>query len=367
MREVVPELRAWRDAGVPYALATVVGVLGSAPRAPGATVAVNARGEVVGSVSGGCVEGAVYDAATEVLATGAARLDTYGVSDEDSFAVGLTCGGIIDVLVRRADPTLGDVLDTLARGEPVAVATVAGGPAPLGAALQVWPDRVAGTLGHDGLDASAAGDARRMLADGVTGTVRYGPGGEHSGDAVSVFVQSYAPPPRMLVFGAIDHAGALARIGRYLGYRVTICDARPVFATARRFPDADEVVCAWPHAYLARTAVDRRTVICVLTHDPKFDVPLLVGALRTPAGYVGAMGSRRTHERRVALLRERGVTPEELARLAAPIGLDLGGHTPEETALAIAAEIVAARHGGTGRRLSTLTGPIHAASTVPAG
>ena len=164
-----------------------------------------------------------------------------------------------------------------------------------------------------------------------------------------MFVESYAPPPRMLVFGAIDFAAAVARIGSFLGYRVTVCDARAVFATARRFPDADEVVVEWPHRYLGRgRQVDERTVICVLTHDPKFDVPLLEVALRTPAWYVGAMGSRRTHDDRLDRLREAGMTEDELARLRSPIGLDLGARTPEETAVSVAAEIVAGRWGGTG-------------------
>jgi xanthine dehydrogenase accessory factor len=163
----------------------------------------------------------------------------------------------------------------------------------------------------------------------------------------------------MLVFGAIDFAAAVARAGKFLGYRVTVCDARPIFATRARFPDADEVVTDWPHRYLAGQAVDARTVICVLTHDPKFDVPLLEVALRTPAAYIGAMGSRRTHDDRLARLREVGLTEDELARLRSPIGLDLGARTPEETAVAIAAELIQLRWGGSGRPLTATTGRIH--------
>ena len=174
-----------------------------------------------------------------------------------------------------------------------------------------------------------------------------------------MFVQSFAPPPRMLVFGAIDFAAAVARVGKFLGYRVTVCDARAVFATPKRFPDADEVVVEWPHRYLETVDVDARTVICVLTHDPKFDVPLLEVALRTDAAYIGAMGSRRTHDDRLARLRDEGVSEEALARIASPIGLDIGARTPEETAVSIAAEIVALRWGGTGRRLGDTDGPIH--------
>jgi len=202
-----------------------------------------------------------------------------------------------------------------------------------------------------------------MLAQGLTGVRRYGPRGERRGDALAVFVHSFAPPPHLLVFGAIDFAAAVARIGKFLGYRVTVCDARPVFATAKRFPEADEVVVKWPHKFLGERAaaggVDERTAICVLTHDPKFDVPLLEVALRTPAGYIGAMGSRRTHRDRMARLRRAGLTEAELARLRSPIGLDLGARTPEETAVSIAAELIQLRWGGSGRPLTETTGRIH--------
>ena len=198
-----------------------------------------------------------------------------------------------------------------------------------------------------------------MLAQGLTAVRRYGPDGERRRDELGVFVQSFAPPPRMLVFGAIDFAAAVARAGKFLGYQVTVCDARPVFATRARFPDADEVVTDWPHRYLAGTKVDSRTVICVLTHDPKFDVPLLEVALRTPAAYIGAMGSRRTHDDRLARLREAGLSDAELARLRSPIGLDLGARTPEETAVAIAAELIQLRWGGSGQPLTATTGRIH--------
>ena len=198
-----------------------------------------------------------------------------------------------------------------------------------------------------------------MLAQGLTGVRHYGEHGERRLDDLSVFVQSFAPPPRMLVFGAIDFAAAVARAGKFLGYRVTVCDARPIFATNARFPDADEVVVDWPHRYLAQTPIDSRTVICVLTHDPKFDVPVLEVALRTPAGYIGAMGSRRTHDDRLARLREAGLTEDELARLRSPIGLDLGARTPEETAVSVAAELIQLRWGGSGQPLTATTGRIH--------
>ncbi|WP_327319926.1 XdhC/CoxI family protein [Streptomyces sp. NBC_01235] len=366
MREILPVLNGWYAAGVPFGLATVVAVSRSAPRDPGAAMAVGPGDEVVGSVSGGCVEGAVFELAQEVVADGSARLETFGYSDEDAFAVGLTCGGEITLLVRPVspglDPSFGAVAESVAAGEPVTVATVTDGPAPRGATLAVWPERTSGTLGTDGLDAAVTADARGELALGVTGVRHYGPRGQRREDAVSVFLHSFAPPPRMLVFGAIDYAAAVARIGDFLGYRVTVCDARPVFATPKRFPPGVEVVVDWPHRYLRGTDTDGRTVICVLTHDPKFDVPLLEVALRLPAAYVGAMGSRRTHDERRARLVEAGLTDRELSRLRSPVGLDLGARTPEEVAVSVAAEIVALRWGGSGAPLTATAGAIHRAT-----
>ncbi|WP_097914792.1 XdhC family protein [Streptomyces sp. b84] len=367
MRDILPDLRARCSDGIPFALATVVAVHGSAPRDPGAVLAVDAAGTVVGSVSGGCVEGDVYEVAREVLAGAGPRVVSYGISDDEAFGVGLTCGGTIEVLVRAyvsaaelAD--LAALLDLIAADRPVAEATVLSGAAETGARLVVRPSGAGpatGTLGSEGLDAAVTDDARGLLAQGHTGIQWYGAHGQRRMQEVAVFVRTYAPPPRMLVFGAIDHAAATARIGSFLGYRVTVCDARPAFATRERFPVADEVVCAWPHDYLEATEVDARTVICVLTHDPKFDVPLLAAALRTPAAYIGVMGSRRTHRDRLARLRAAGVDEAHLARLASPVGLDLGARTPEETAVSIAAEIIQHRWGGTGRPLGELSGTIH--------
>ena len=362
MREVLDQLRAWYDHGTAFSLATVVGIRGSAPRQPGASMAVSADGEAVGSVSGGCVEGAVYEVAQSVLETGEPVLETYGISDDEAFAVGLTCGGILDILVQPVEagrtPVLGGVMASVGADEPVALATVVDG-APLARQVAVWRDRVEGGLGNEGLDAAVVDDARGMLAQGQTGTRHYGPRGERRLDEVAVFVQAFTPPPRMLVFGAIDFASAVARAGVFLGYHVTVCDARPVFATRKRFPEAHEVVCEWPHKFLERTETDERTVIAVLTHDPKFDVPLLELALRRPAAYIGAMGSRRTHDDRLRRLREVGLTDDELARLSSPVGLDIGARTPEETAVSVAAEIIQRRWGGTGQPLSETTGRIH--------
>ncbi|WP_020576423.1 XdhC family protein [Actinopolymorpha alba] len=369
MRDVLDQVVSWYLTGDTFALATVVKTSGSAPRQPGATMAVSGDGEVVGSVSGGCVEGAIYESAQQAIKTGQPMLDTYGISDNDAFATGLTCGGEIQVFVqpmsRQSFPAFTEVVASVRAHHPVALATaIAVAPAIVGADSAgaqrvIWPDRALGSLGSSGLDRAVDSDARGLLAQGVTGQCTYGQQGERRRDEVAVFVRSFAPPPRMLVFGAIDFAAAVSRVGKFLGYHVTVCDARGIFATRQRFPDADEVIVNWPHRYLAETVVDSRTAICVLTHDPKFDIPLLTAALRTPAGYVGALGSRRTHDDRIRRLREIGVTEEELQRLHSPIGLDIGARTPEETAISIAAELTQMRWGGTGRPLSVTAGPIH--------
>ena len=391
MREVLPELMRWYDAGETIGVGTVVATFQSAPRPPGASMLVGPDGEAVGSVSGGCVEGAVYELAGDVVGSGEPVLQRYGISDDDAFAVGLTCGGILDVFVEKVNresfPELTQIAADIEAGRPVALATVVEHPDPawLGRRIVVRPDgivpaekhpasadsgvkrpglSVSGTLGSARADDAVADDALGLLAHGRNATLGYGPDGERRGEGMRVFVWAFAPPPRMLVFGAIDFAAAVARVGAFLGYHVTVCDARPVFATTSRFPEADEVVVDWPHRYLRAEAdagrVDPRTVLCVLTHDPKFDVPLLEVALRLPeVAYIGAMGSRRTHEDRLDRLREAGVTEDEIARLSSPIGLDLGARTPEETAVSIAAEIIALQWGGTGDRLGGREGRIH--------
>ncbi|MEU6353652.1 XdhC/CoxI family protein [Streptomyces sp. NPDC047072] len=401
MLDIAEELHRWVEQGRDFAVATVVAVGGSAPRQPGAALAVDADGTAIGSVSGGCVEGAVYELCQQALEDGESVLERFGYSDDDAFAVGLTCGGIIDILVtpvRAGDlvrTTVRGALEAAARGEAAALARVVSGPAELvGRALVVRPGDAGdggsggrGGMGRDGglgreggsgpgggiggfgwdgglgghpeLDRTVAAEAGAFLDAGRTGTLEIGEQGSRCGAPLTVLVESSVPPPRMIVFGAIDFASALVRIGKFLGYHVTVCDARPVFATQARFPDADEIVVDWPHRYLERTHVDARTVLCVLTHDAKFDVPLLQLALRLPVAYVGAMGSRRTHLDRNERLREVGVTELELARLRSPIGLDLGARTPEETALSIASEIVANRRGGSGLSLTGAHTPIH--------
>ena len=368
MLDIADELRWWAEEGRDFAVATVVAVGGSTPRLPGAALAVDGDGTAIGSVSGGCVEGAVHALCQEALEDGEQVLQRFGDADEDAFAVGLTCGGTIDILVtpvRGPSPVrevFAAALSAAARGEEAALARVVSGPAELrGRALLVRPDGPyeGGFGAHPELDRTVVDEARAFLDAGRTGTLEIGARGSRCGAPLTVLVESSVPPPRMIVFGAVDFASALVRVGRFLDYRVTVCDARPVFATAARFPEADEIVVQWPHTYLERTEVDTRTVLCVLTHDAKFDVPLLRLALRLPVAYVGAMGSRRTHLDRAARLREVGVTERELARLRSPIGLDLGARTPEETALSIAAEIVTSRRGGSGVPLAGAHTPIH--------
>ncbi|HTR69593.1 MAG TPA: XdhC/CoxI family protein [Mycobacteriales bacterium] len=363
MRDLLDSMDAWRRDGRRIALARVVEVAGSGPRDPGAAMAVNDLGEVIGSVSGGCVEGAVVEAAQEVIETGTRGLRSFGYSDSDAFAVGLTCGGTIGIYLEPLDEaTYDELADEIRAVRPAALATVVGGVG-LGRSVVVCPNRaVRGSLGNPDLDRVVTRDALGELASASTRIRRYGSCGEGLREDVAVFIESFAPPPRMVIFGAIDFTAALVKVAKLLGYRVTVCDARSVFATAARFPLADEVIVDWPHRLLESigTTLTSRDAICVLTHDLKFDVPAIVAALGTEAGYIGAMGSRRTHRERIEHLREAGVGDAGLARLHSPIGLALGGRTPEETAVAVCAEIIATRNGLSDvRPLSATEGPIH--------
>ncbi|MEU4213161.1 XdhC/CoxI family protein [Streptomyces sp. NPDC026206] len=372
MLDIARELSRWCARGRDFAVATVVAADGSVPRPPGAALAVDTDGTATGSVSGGCVEAAVYELCHQALSTGETLLERFGSDESDPFAAGLACGGTIDVLVTpvragtpgtdRAAATFTAALTAAARGEPVAIVRSLDGPGSLrGQALLVRTDGShRGSLGGDDrLDRAAAREAHALLTAGRTATVRIGADGTRCEPAITLLIETTARPARMVVFGAIDFAAALVRVGTFLGYHLTVCDARSVFATRERFPQADEVVVDWPHRYLDSQRLDARAVLCVLTHDAKFDVPLLERALRLPVAYVGAMGSRRTHHERLRRLREAGLTEPELARLRSPIGLDLGARTPEETALSIASEIVAERHGGTGLPLTGTRNPIH--------
>lgn len=361
MLDIAEELHRWCLRGEPFAVATVSEVDGSTPRGPGAALAVDAGGTAVGSVSGGCVEGAVYELCRKVLADGEPLVRRFGFSADDLFDVGLTCGGSVEVLIERIVPAerpeVTAFLDAAARRERIAlVRSVAGPSTAPGRALLVragGPDQ--GAIGTADFDRAIAGRARELLDAGLTRPLTEA----QAEGAARLLVESSVPAPRMLLFGAVDVAAALAELGAVLKYRVTVCDARPVFATRARFPEPAEVVVDWPHRYLATADVDARTVICVLTHDPKFDLPLLERALRLPVGYVGAMGSRRTHVDRLERLRAAGLDASQLARLHSPLGLDLGARSPQETALSIVAEIVSARLGGSGLPLSRTSGAIH--------
>ncbi|MBU6227030.1 MAG: XdhC family protein [Acidobacteria bacterium] len=378
MRDLLPEFAAWRRNGERFAIARVVDIEGSGPREPGAAMAVSASGQVVGSVSGGCVEGAVVSEALAILSGDApSRVVTFGYSDDEAFAVGLTCGGTIHLFIQPADNLVDigtgtaalDTLDARIRThEPVAVATVIDGPH-TGATMLVAPgEKPSGSLGNAELDRIVVRDALGELEAGTTGIRHYGPEGQTTPEdlvdapTVKVFVESFAPAPQMWIFGAVDFTAALARVAKILGYRVTVCDAREIFATRRRFPMADNVVVSWPGDLFAAEGktLGPRDAVCILTHDAKFDVPAVQGALATRVGYIGVMGSRKTHTKRLERLAEAGVTnPADLSRLMSPIGLDLGARTPEETAISICAEIIARRTGRNAPSLRDSSGPIH--------
>lgn len=367
MKELFSALDRWRSRELAAAVARVVDLDGSGPRLPGAAMAVNADQDVRGSVSGGCVEGAVVIEALEVIESDAHRVVSFGYSDDEAFAVGLTCGGTIHLFIERFDPGVWyeQLKADVTAERSVALATVIEGPN-TGAKLLIRTDAASGpltigTLGDGGLDRVVERDARGELAAGQSGLRHYGEHGEARESVVSVFVESFAPPPHMLIFGAVDFTAALARVAKVLGYRVTVCDAREVFATRQRFPMADDLVVDWPDRLLGEVgdALGPRDAVCILTHDAKFDVPAVTGALATEVGYIGVMGSRRTHDDRTERLIEAGVDPAGLDRLRSPIGLDLGARTPEETAISIVAEIIAERTGREVRALRHTAGPIH--------
>lgn len=392
MKDVIKEIQCWFAHGHQIATATVVATEGSGPRELGAVMAVNDAGEVAGSVSGGCVESAVVDEAIAAISDGTPRLLSYGIADELGLSVGLTCGGTIHIFVDRLQPGLifDTLVDAIAKKSPLVLCTVVSG-TNAGAKMAISDDPSQpsiASLGDRTLDRLVSEDATELLGKGLTQLRHYdnqpqsdrektdstkdlstppfprGVGGDLkpidlSNSATQVFIQSFAPPPRLILIGAIDFSRALCQVGKLLGYHVTVCDARSRFATVARFPDADSVEIEWPHHYIDSTAIDRRTAIVVLTHDPKFDIPALRSAVRTPAGYIGAMGSRRTHGDRVRRLQEIGMDPTDIDRISSPIGLDLGASTPEETAISIFAEIIALRSGREGGRLTGGERSIH--------
>ncbi|MCI2974716.1 MAG: XdhC family protein [Ferrimicrobium sp.] len=396
MIEVIDRVLAWRAMGKRCAIATVVAVEGSGPREPGALMAVNQDGEVAGSVSGGCVEGAVVaeallrlEAPESVLTSfgllgssspSEATTMAFGFSDDEAVAVGLTCGGTFHILVQPDPPDyLYRLAEALHHGEPCVIATVyavdeedesyfAGenrsvALPSIGASMLVLADEVVGTLGNPDLDRVVARDAAGVLAQ-AHGTRRtYGRRGQSRSLEVAVVMAVSAQPAQMFIFGAVDFSDALAQAAKLLGYRVIVVDARAVFVTEARFPMADEVHVAWPHDYLVAVGetITERDAICILTHDPKFDVPAIKASLATRAGYIGVMGSRRTQQDRLDRLVADGIAADEVrSRIAGPIGLDIGARTPAETAVSILAEIIARREHRQADPLSLTEGPIHA-------
>ena len=390
MREVLDDIQHAQAEGSKICVARVVQVEGSGPRDPGAAMVVSEDGHVFGSVSGGCVEGAVVEEALGCIASGESKLVRFGYSDDEAFAVGLTCGGIITIFCSPEVPPVLDALRSALDGRvPCALATVIAidetevtrtlegrqGANPciiggreihemthLGATVLISADgRLTGSLGDIELDEFVTRDGDGVVASGHSVIRHYGKRGSATPSEISVFFESFTPPPKMVIFGAVDFTAALVRIAKVIGYEVTVCDARAPFATEARFPDADHVIVDWPHRYLEalKSELGPRDAICILTHDPKFDVPAIVGALRTKVGYIGAMGSRRTHRERRERLIDAGVSALALEKISSPIGLDLGSRTPEETAIAILAEIISRQTGHTAASLSDGDGPIH--------
>ncbi|MGO4858070.1 XdhC family protein [Arthrobacter sp. 2MCAF14] len=381
MLDLMPSLGTWRPAvsGQRCAVATIVASGGSVPRPLGTSMLVSEHGDVLGSLSGGCVEGAVVEAALQAMHDGGSRLESFGYSAEDAFAVGLTCGGELEVHIQptRADgldlallnASGGSSLALIRRLDAAGGAVVVPDPACFSAAGSRELSVLLG--GDDAVIRAAAAQLEPLLHGGRAGLVRLAPaegcgGSAPEAEPITLFVESRLPAARMLIFGANDFGAALLPAGKLLGYEVTLCDARPAFSSQGRFLAADHLVTDWPHRYLAAESaarrVDARTVVCVLTHDPKFDIPLLETALALDLAYVGAMGSRRSHRQRIDGLLDRGIPAEALERLHSPIGLDLGAVTPAEVAVSITAEILASRapHPASGwGSLKDGTGPIH--------
>jgi len=346
MQEILSEIEAWKARGDRIALATVIDVQRSAPRPPGAKMAVNSRGEIAGSVSGGCVEGAVAEIADGVLRGDPPQLLHFGIADSDAWDVGLPCGGEIDVWVEAYEP--GRFEEVARAGGRAAEVTALEGALP-GAKLLVEADGArSGTLGSPELDDEAARMADELLW------------AETSERRGSLFVDVVGPSPRLIVFGAVDIAASLCSLARAAGWRSYVVDPRARFATRERFPDAEDVIAAWPEEAAAQLGgIDPATSIVVLTHDPKLDDAALLLALGSPARFIGAMGSRRAQAKRRERLIELGLGEDDIERISAPVGLDLGAISREETSLSILAEIVAARHGRDGGRLASAKGRIH--------
>jgi xanthine dehydrogenase accessory factor len=357
---------AWLSEERRVVQALLVEVEGSAPLPVGAMMVIDDQGHIEGSITGGCVEGAVVTEAEELLATGSpapAKLLRYGISDELAGTVGLMCGGIVHILVCELTGEAAEVeravLEAHAEGRPAAVATLIDGDT-AGARLAVIDDELVGSLHHtELLDRNVAREAQGLLEEGKTTVRRFGTDGATLGDELRVHIRAYALPPQMYIIGAIDFSAALAPFAAQIGYEVTICDARDRFARSPRFSASARVRIGWPQDVMADVELGPRDAVLVFTHDPKFDEPALVAALKSNAGYIGALGSRQTTADREERLRQAGVGDAELARIHAPCGLDIGSRTAEETAVSVLAEIIAARAARAGSPLRLTSGPIH--------
>jgi len=348
MRDILSDLDRWQAENKPIALATVIETWGSSPRSAGAKMGMTPDNEISGSVSGGCVEGAVFDTGVEALKTGRPRLLHFGVADETAWEVGLACGGSIEVFVKALDLAFYQAVRAALLAErPFAVVTVVRGPADYLGQEMMWGEegQMVGALGH-GLDEAVTPLARAALGEGKSQRQTVNVGAE----AVEVFIEVALPSPTLVVVGGVHIAIALTALAKTLGYRTVVVDPRKAFGVEARFPHVDQLVQAWPDEALTRIGLTRSTAVAMLTHDPKLDDPALKVALPSPAFYVGALGSRNTQLKRRQRLLAEGVTEAQLARLRGPIGFDLGGRTPEEIALAVMAEIVAARNGRTPER-----------------
>ncbi|MBS1879486.1 MAG: XdhC family protein [Actinobacteria bacterium] len=350
--------------------ARLVAAEGSSPFEEGATMLVDDRGRIEGSVTGGCVEGALFEEASAVLRGEPPRLRTFGVSDSQAVGVGLMCGGTVHVFIHEIRPEDREALELAERAieanRPALIATLIDGEA-AGTQVVLVDDSLVGSFGVAArLDEAVEREARGCVAHAVSALRSYGAEGEVMGSDLRVFLHAFATPASMIIFGAIDFSAAVAILGRQLGYEVTICDARRPFTEASRFAAADHVVVDWPESFLADRSLDERDVVLVFTHDPKFDEPALIAALATDAGYIGALGSRKTHADRTRRLREAGVEEAQLARISSPCGLDVGARTPEETAVSIVGEILASAAGRSGGPLAETEAPIHASKELPA-
>jgi xanthine dehydrogenase accessory factor len=352
----------WLERGHRVVVASLIETLGSAPLDPGAEMLVDDTMRIEGSVTGGCVEGALVEVAQEILDGGPPRVVQYGISDAVAADVGLMCGGTVRLFVAEltdeAIEPLRMMVAAMEAHTPVALATVIDGELS-GKKIAVDSERTAGTLGLGQLDESVRRDALGCLDQGLTTIRSYSASGEVMGSDIRVYIQGFASPPQMVIFGAIDFSVAVATLAREVGYRVTICDARAPFISSSRFSRVADVAVEWPDQYLATRELGERDVVLVFTHDSKFDEPALIAGVQSGAGYVGALGSRRTHEERLERLRERALDEESLARISAPCGLDIGARTPAETAISVLAEILALRAHRTGERLADTSGPIH--------